>query len=87
MRYTNTSNDKKLKIGFTLAKYFEITALYELRRVDDENTQFRYTVTNKALKWFVKLFMIFANEKIVVKFLEKVKEVAESEALNEHPQH
>ena len=79
LEYSNNLNDKKLKIGFTLANMFEITALYELHRVNDKKTKLRYTATNKALKWFVKLFMIFATEKAVVEFLEKVKKVAESE--------
>ncbi|OMF37708.1 hypothetical protein BK133_03975 [Paenibacillus sp. FSL H8-0548] len=79
LEYSNHPNDKKLKIGFTLANYFEITALYELHRVNDQTTKLRYTATNKALKWFVKLFMLFASEKVVVKFLEDVKKVAESE--------
>jgi hypothetical protein len=79
LEYSNTPNDKKLKVGFTLAKLFEITALYELHRVEDQKTMLRYTATNEGTKWFVKLFLIFANEKIVVKFLEKVKKVAESE--------
>ncbi|WP_233559507.1 hypothetical protein, partial [Halorubrum sp. Atlit-9R] len=73
LEYSNNLNDKKLKIGFTLASIFEITALYELHRVNDQKTKLRYTATNTALKWFVKLFMIFAAEKVVVKFLEKVK--------------
>lgn len=80
LEYTNNVNHKKLKIGFTLANCFEITALYELHRVNDQKTKLKYTATNKALKWFVKLFMIFANEKVVVKFLQNVKKVAESEA-------
>ncbi|GBG06940.1 hypothetical protein PAT3040_01482 [Paenibacillus agaridevorans] len=80
LEYLNTPNEKKVKIGFTLANYFEITAYYELFRLDHHKTRFRYTATNKALKWFIKLFMIFANEKVVIKFLEKVKTVAESEA-------
>ncbi|RUT47120.1 SRPBCC family protein [Paenibacillus anaericanus] len=79
LEYSNNLNDKKLKIGFTLANAFEITALYELHRINDQTTKLRYTATNKALKWYVKIFMIFANEKVVVKFLEKVKKVAESE--------
>ncbi|WP_169084107.1 SRPBCC family protein [Paenibacillus sp. PL91] len=79
LEYSNLLNDKKIKIGFTLANCFEITALYELQRVSDQKTKLRYTATNKALKWYAKLFMIFANEKVVVKFLEDVKRVAESE--------
>lgn len=80
LEYSNQLNDKKVKIGFTLANYFEITALYELHRVNDQTTKLRYTATNQALKWFVKLFMVFASDKVVVKFLETVKKVAESEA-------
>lgn len=80
LEYIDTSSHKKLKIQFILANWFEITALYELHRVDDATTKLTYTVTNKALKWFVKLFLIFANEKIVIEFLERVKRVAESEA-------
>ncbi|WP_306301408.1 hypothetical protein [Thalassobacillus sp. C254] len=30
LEYTNTPQKKKLKVGFTLANVFEITALYEL---------------------------------------------------------
>ncbi|WP_211746711.1 SRPBCC family protein [Paenibacillus sp. Marseille-Q4541] len=80
LEYTNHQNDKKLKIGFTLANSFEITALYELHRVDTHKTRLKYTATNKALKWYIKLFMIFATDKVVVQFLENVKKVAESEA-------
>ncbi|UHA75440.1 SRPBCC family protein [Paenibacillus sp. 481] len=80
LEYLNQANDKKMKIGFTLANMFEITALYELHRVNDQTTKLKYTATNKALKWYAKLFMIFANEKVVVTFLENVKKVAESEA-------
>ncbi|WEK54381.1 MAG: SRPBCC family protein [Candidatus Cohnella colombiensis] len=80
LEYINTNNDKKMKVQFILANWFEITALYELHRVNDAKTKLTYTVTNKPLKWFVKLFLIFANDKVVIKFLENVKRVAESEA-------
>jgi carbon monoxide dehydrogenase subunit G len=79
LEYLNTPNDKRMKVGFTLARMFEITAKYELYRVNDQTTKLTYTVTNKALKWFVKLFLILANDKVVVKFLERVKNVAEGE--------
>ncbi|WP_077211998.1 SRPBCC family protein [Bacillus dakarensis] len=79
LEYVNEDDHKRLKIGFTLAKMFEITALYELRKINDHQTNFRYTVTNAPLKWYVKLFLLFANDRVVVKFLERVKHVAESE--------
>lgn len=78
LEYSNASNKKKLKVGFTLANMFEITALYELTKINDNKTLFKYSVTNRPLKWFVKLFLLFASEKVVTKFLERVKNVAES---------
>jgi hypothetical protein len=79
LEYSNEPNHKKLKVGFTLAKMFEITAFYELERIDDHKTKLTYTVTNRALRWLAKLFLLMANEKVVVGFLKKVKKVAESE--------
>lgn len=77
--YLNDPDQKKLKVGFTLANMFEITALYQMKKVDDQKTLFRYTATNNPLKWFLKVFMLFATEKVVVEFVERVKIVAETE--------
>lgn len=79
LEYLDTDNEKRLKIKFTLANLFEITALYELYRLDNKTTKLIYTVTNKPLKWFMKIFLAFAKDKVVVDFLERVKSVAESE--------
>lgn len=79
LEYSNQPDNKKVKIGFTLANSFEITALYELRKLEDQKTLLRYTAATKPLKWFLKLLMVFATEKVVVSFLERVKKVAESE--------
>ncbi|MFJ7974279.1 SRPBCC family protein [Peribacillus sp. NPDC096379] len=81
LEYSNAPNKKKLKVGFTLANMFEITAFYELNRMNDNQTSFKYTVTNRPLKWFVKIFLLFATEKVVVEFLERVKNVAEAKNL------
>ncbi|MBS4191870.1 SRPBCC family protein [Bacillus sp. FJAT-49705] len=80
LEYTNTPDHKKLKVGFTLANMFEITAFYELNKINDKKTSFKYKMTNRPLKWFVKLFLLFGNDKVVVEFLERVKSVAEAEA-------
>ena len=77
--YTNTPDKKILKVGFTLANMFEITAYYELNKLNETETSFTYTVTNNPLKWFVKLFLLFASDKVVVEFLERVKKVAEAQ--------
>ncbi|WP_078427248.1 SRPBCC family protein [Alkalihalobacterium alkalinitrilicum] len=79
LEYVNSSDLKKLKVGFTLANMFEITAYYELEKRENQQTYFKYTVTNQPLKWFVKLFLWFATDKVVVEFLQRVKRVAESD--------
>jgi hypothetical protein len=77
--YTNTPDKKILKVGFVLANLFEITAYYELNKINETETSFTYTVTNNALKWFVKLFLLFSSDKVVVEFLDRVKKVAEAQ--------
>lgn len=79
LEFENAPDKKKLKIGFTLAKMFEITALYELKAINEQKTHFSYTCTNRPLKAFLKLFLFFASDKIVVQFCERVKKVAEEE--------
>lgn len=79
LEFKNTPDKKILKIGFTLAKMFEITALYELSAINEEKTLFKYTCTNRPLKSFLKLFLFFTSDKIVVQFCERVKKVAEEE--------
>ncbi|WP_369355831.1 hypothetical protein [Lysinibacillus capsici] len=73
---SNTPDKKILKV---LANMFEITAYYDLNKINETVTSFTYTVTNNALKWFVKLFLLFASDKEVVQFLERVKRVAEAQ--------
>ncbi len=80
--YLDSPNEKKMKVGFTLGGMFEITAGYELVKLDDDQTRFIYTTSNRPLKWFVKLFLLFANDKVVVDFVERVKRVAEEEEGN-----
>jgi hypothetical protein len=79
LEFENSPDKKKLKIGFTLAKMFEITALYELKAINEQKTHFKYTCTNRPLKAFLKLFLFFASDKIVVQFCERVKKIAEED--------
>lgn len=79
LEYIDSPNEKKMKVGFTLANMFDITARYQLIKLNEEQTKLIYTATNDPLKWFVKLFLMFANDKVVVEFVERVKRVAESE--------
>jgi hypothetical protein len=79
LEYLDTSDKKKLKIGFNLANWFEITADYEITKINEHKTLFKYTATNEPLKAIFKLFLFFANDKVVVKFVERVKSIAEAE--------
>jgi len=79
LAYLDSANEKKVKIGFTLAKMFEITAQYELVKLEDHKTYLKYTTTNRPLKWFVKVLLLFSTDKVVIEFVERVKRVAESE--------
>lgn len=79
LEYVDTADEKKMKAGFTLANMFDITARYELVRLSESKTSFKYTATNRPLKWFVNLFLLFANDKVVIEFVQRVKKVAETE--------
>jgi len=78
LEYVNNPNEKKKKIGFTLSDIFEVTRGYELIKLDDNKTLFKYTSTNRALKLYVRLFSMFASNKVSLGFVQRVKEVAES---------
>lgn len=75
--YINNYTHKKMKVTFILANYFDISAKYELESISESKTRLTYTATNKALKWFVHLMLLFATEKTIVKFVEHIKQVAE----------
>ena len=78
LEYKNDPNEKMMKAGFTLSNMFEVTAKYELVKLEDNKTSFKYTTTNRPLKWFIKPFLLFASDKVVVQFVERVKDVAET---------
>lgn len=79
LKYVDEPEHKQLKETFSLANTFEITTEYELKKIDENKTHFRYTTTNKPLKWMLKLLMKFVSNKVVVRFVDRVKRVAESQ--------
>jgi hypothetical protein len=80
LEYQNNDDYKKLKTRFNLANAFEITTTYELRKLDDGNTYFRYTTTNEPLKWLMKIIVKLGNgDKVVEQFVGRVKNIAEAE--------
>lgn len=79
LKYVDNPEHKQLKEAFSIANTFEITTEYELKQIDENKTYFRYTTTNKPLKWTLKLLMKLISNKVVVQFVDRVKRVAESQ--------
>ncbi|UJL46894.1 SRPBCC family protein [Virgibacillus sp. NKC19-16] len=79
LQYVDNPEHKQLKETFSEPNTFEITTEYELKKIDENKTYFRYTSTNKPLKWMLKLLMKFISNKVVVRFVDRVKRVAESQ--------
>ncbi|RLL42053.1 SRPBCC family protein [Oceanobacillus piezotolerans] len=79
LEYENEAERKRLKVGFNLANMFDITAKYELEKLEEHQTLFKYTTTNNPLKWYIKPLVKLASNKVVVQFVDRVKEVAEAE--------
>jgi len=78
LEYENNPEFKKMKVTFNLANMFDITAAYELKRLEENKTYFKYTTTNNPLKWFIKIMLKFASDKVVIQFVDRVKRVAET---------
>ncbi|RSL35224.1 SRPBCC family protein [Salibacterium salarium] len=79
LEYVDTDDKKRLKIEFTMSELFEITTAYDLLKLNEYKTRFIYSTTNKPLKWRVKPFLLFASDKAVIAFVERVKRVVEEE--------
>ncbi len=79
LEYINTPDHKRLKIGFVLADMFDITAAYELKKLDEHRTLFTYTATNAPLNEQAESFLKFATNQVVIDFVNQVKMIAESE--------
>lgn len=79
LEYVNQPNEKKKEICFTLTDIFEVTRGYELIKLEEHKTLFKYTSTNRALKLYVRLFSLFASNKVSLGFVQRVKEVAEAQ--------
>ncbi|QKY71130.1 SRPBCC family protein [Lentibacillus sp. CBA3610] len=78
--YENQPDYKEMKVGFTLANTFRITAYYELQKLGDHKTYFHYETTNQPLKWYFKILVKLAgSNKIVTQFMSRVKNAAEEE--------
>jgi hypothetical protein len=81
LEYENTPEKKHNKIGFTLAKAFEIEASFTLVKMGEEETNFIYSGENKGLNFLGKVLLKLGgernNNKVVTDFMDRV----ESESL------
>lgn len=80
LAYENLENKKLKKISFVLGKAFEITLTFTLVQIDRDNTKFIYEGQNKGVNFvgraMLKLGSKESNNKVVLEFLQKVKEEA-----------
>lgn len=72
LEYLDASNEKGGN-RFYPCKMFEITAQYELIKLDDHKIYLKYATTNRPLKWFGKLLLLFSTDKVVIEFVKRVK--------------
>jgi hypothetical protein len=83
LEYENTPAKKHNRIGFTLAKAFEIQAAFTLIKLNENETKFIYQGQNQGLNFLGKVLLKMGgeknNNKVVIDFMELV----EKEALKE----
>ncbi|WP_335869107.1 SRPBCC family protein [Bacillus sp. 2205SS5-2] len=87
LAYENTPEKKYNKIGFTLAKAFEIEADFTLLKIDDENTKFIYKGQNEGLNFLGKVLLKLGgeknNKKVVIDFMDLVEEESLKEKIKQ----
>jgi hypothetical protein len=77
LEYENTPERKHNKIGFTLAKAFEIETSFTLVKMNEEETNFIYSGQNKGLNFLGKVLLKLGgeknNNKVVSDFMDRVE--------------
>ncbi|MFP3361521.1 SRPBCC family protein, partial [Planococcus sp. SIMBA_143] len=77
LEYENTPLKKHNKIGFTLAKAFEIEASFTLHKIGKDQTKFIYQGENKGLNFLGKVLLKLGgeknNNKVVTEFIDRVE--------------
>lgn len=80
LAYENTETLKHNRIGFTLAKAFEIQASFTLKRIDEQHTLFIYEGWNRGINFLGKVLLKMGgqknNEKVVTDFMDLVEKEA-----------
>ncbi len=83
LEYENTPEKKHNRIGFTLAKAFEIQAAFTLIKLNENETKFIYQGQNHGLKFLGKVLLKMGGEKNNNKVVTDFMELVEKEALKE----
>ncbi|WP_349407712.1 SRPBCC family protein [Pseudalkalibacillus sp. SCS-8] len=80
LEYENTPDKKHNKIGFTLAKAFEVEASFTLIKEGEDETRFIYKGQNRGLNFLGKTLLKLGgkknNQKVVDDFMDRVEEEA-----------
>jgi hypothetical protein len=80
LEYENTPVKKHNRIGFTLAKAFEIQAAFTLIKLNENETKFIYQGQNQGLNFLGKVLLKMGgeknNNKVVTDFMELVEKEA-----------
>lgn len=80
LEYENTPLKKHNKIGFTLAKAFQIEASFTLIKQSESETRFIYKGQNEGLNFLGKTLLKLGgqknNQKVVVDFMDRVEKEA-----------
>ncbi|MGR3763222.1 SRPBCC family protein [Rossellomorea sp. NS-SX7] len=83
LEFENSPERKHNKIGFTLAKAFEVEASFTLVKLNEEETNFIYTGQNKGLNFLGKVLLKLGgeknNNKVVTDFMDRVESEARLE--------
>jgi hypothetical protein len=86
LEYENTPEKKHNKIGFTLAKAFQVEAAFTLVKAGEDETRFIYQGQNTGLNFLGKTLLKLGgeknNKKVVIDFMDRVEEEALVEAKN-----
>jgi hypothetical protein len=84
LEYENTPDKKHNKIGFTLAKSFEVQAAFTLIKLNENETKFIYQGENKGINFLGKVLLKMGgeknNHKVVMDFMDLVEKEAFKEA-------
>jgi hypothetical protein len=83
LEFENKPERKHNKIGFTLAKAFEIEASFTLVKLNEEETNFIYSGHNTGLNFLGKVLLKLGGEKNNNKVVTDFMDLVESEALIE----